>query len=48
VLRFIFRKNPALVVAWDFFVFAGVFEGCFGKSEWWDVVFDGKNVVNAW
>jgi hypothetical protein len=39
MLRCIFRKNPALAAAWDFCVFAGVFEGGFGKSGRLDMVF---------
>jgi hypothetical protein len=39
MLCFIFRKNPGLVGAWGFCVFAGVFEGGFGKSGWLNVVF---------
>jgi len=41
------EKNPARVTAWDFCVFAGVFEGVLEKSGWLNVVFDGKNVVEC-
>jgi hypothetical protein len=32
MLRFIFRKNPALATAWDSRVFDGVFEGVLEKA----------------
>jgi hypothetical protein len=33
------QKKNALAAAEIFRVFAGVFEGGFGKSGWWNVVF---------